>query len=47
MTPYVRPACFALMLVATAAPASAQTWVYEPDAGVRVYEPGIYAFARV
>ena len=43
MTPYVRPACFALMLVAMAAPASAQTWGYEPDAGVRVYEPGIYA----
>ena len=43
MTPYVRPACLALMLVATAAPASAKTWGYEPDAGVRVYEPGNYA----
>jgi hypothetical protein len=43
MTPYFRPACLAVMLVATAAPASAQTWFYEPDAGVRVYEPGIYA----
>ena len=43
MTRYFRPACLALMLVAPAAPASAQTWVYEPNTGVRVYEPGIYA----
>jgi hypothetical protein len=43
MTPYFRPACLALILVATAAPASAQTWVYEPDSGVRAYEPGVYA----
>ena len=43
MTPYFRPACLALLLVATAAPASAQTWVYEPDAGARVYRPGLYA----
>ncbi len=43
MTRYLRPACLALLLVAMAAPASAQTWLYEPDAGVRVYQPGIYA----
>jgi len=43
MTPYFRPACLALALVATAVPASAQTWIYEPDNGVRVYEPGVYA----
>jgi hypothetical protein len=43
MTPYFRPACLALALLATAAPASAQTWVYEPDApGARVYEPPLY-----
>ena len=43
MTSYVRPACLALLLVATAAPASAQSWVYEPEApGARVYEPPIY-----
>jgi hypothetical protein len=45
MTSYFRPACLALGLVATAAPASAQTWTYEPDNrapvyGQRVYEPG-------
>src|SRR5215831_3247672 len=45
MTSYVRPACFAptclaLAFVATAVPASAQTWSYEPDAPrARVYEP--------
>jgi hypothetical protein len=43
MTPYFRLACLAFLLVATAAPASAQTWVYEQEPGVRVYEPGIYA----
>ena len=40
MTSYVRPACLALAFVATAAPASAQTWTYEPDTPrARVYEP--------
>jgi hypothetical protein len=45
MTSYVRPACFAptclaLAFVATAVPASAQTWFYEPDVPrARVYEP--------
>src|SRR5262245_12696157 len=40
MTSYVRPACLALAFVATAVPASAQTWVYEPDVPrARVYEP--------
>lgn len=43
MTPYFRSACLALMLVATAGPASAQGWVYEPDTEVRGYEPGLYA----
>ena len=52
MTSHFRPACIALAFVATAVPASAQTWVYEPDtprAGVyepryepRVYEPRGY-----
>ena len=37
---YVRPACLALAFVATAVPASAQTWFYEPDVPrARVYEP--------
>jgi hypothetical protein len=45
MTSYFRPACLALGLAATAAPASAQTWIYEPDSRApgyeqRVYEPG-------
>jgi hypothetical protein len=31
MTPYVRPACLALVVVAAAMPARAQNWVYEPD----------------
>ena len=31
MTSFVRPAWLALVFVATAVPASAQTWVYEPD----------------
>src|SRR2546427_4273553 len=40
MTSYVRPACLALAFVATAVPASAQTWIYEPDSPrARVYEP--------
>jgi len=40
MTSYVRPACLALAFVATAVPASAQTWIYEPDTPrARVYEP--------
>jgi hypothetical protein len=39
-TSYVRPACLALAFVATAVPASAQTWIYEPDVPrARVYEP--------
>lgn len=39
-TSYVRPACLALAFVATAVPASAQTWFYEPDVPrARVYEP--------
>jgi hypothetical protein len=37
---YFRPACLALAFVATAVPASAQTWIYESDAPrARVYEP--------
>src|SRR5262249_61130783 len=40
MTSYVRPACVALAFVATAVPASAQTWFYEPDVPrARGYEP--------
>ena len=43
MTSYVRPACLALAVVATAVPASAQTWIYEPDTPrARVYEPRYY-----
>jgi hypothetical protein len=43
MTSCVRPACLALAFVATAVPASAQTWVYEPDTPrARVYEPRSY-----
>jgi hypothetical protein len=52
MTSYFRPACLALAFVSTALPASAQTWVYEPDtprAGFyepryqqRYYEPRVY-----
>src|SRR5215470_2946281 len=43
MTSYFRPGCLALALVATAAPASAQTWIYEPDTpGARAYEPRVY-----
>ena len=40
MMSYVRPACLALAFVATAVPASAQTWIYEPDIPrAQVYEP--------
>ena len=42
MTSYFRPAWLALAFVATAVPASAQTWVYEPDNRARVYEPRFY-----
>jgi hypothetical protein len=43
MTPFVRPAWLALAFVATAVPASAQTWVYESDVPrARVYEPRSY-----
>jgi hypothetical protein len=42
MTSYFRPAWLALAFVATAVPASAQTWVYEPDNRARVYEPRPY-----
>ena len=40
MTSYVRPACLAVAFVATAVPASAQTWIYVPDIPrAQVYEP--------
>jgi hypothetical protein len=42
MMPYFRPACLALAVVATAAPASAQTWVYEPDTPGQVYQPRLH-----
>jgi hypothetical protein len=43
MTPFVRPAWLALAFVATAMPASAQTWIYEPDVPrANVYEPRSY-----
>jgi hypothetical protein len=42
MTSYFRPACLVLAFVATAAPASAQTWTYEQDNRARVYEPRAY-----
>ena len=42
MMPYFRSACLALAAVATAVPASAQTWVYEPDTPGQVYQPRIY-----
>ena len=41
MIPYFRPACLALALAVTAGPACAQTWVYEPDYGARVYRPPV------
>jgi hypothetical protein len=42
MMPYFRSACLALAAVATAVPANAQTWVYEPDTPGQVYQPRIY-----
>lgn len=40
---YVRLACLAVAFAGTAAPAGAQTWIYEPDVPrARVYEPGYY-----
>ena len=42
MTSYFRPACVALAFAATAAPASAQNWVYEPDSRAPVYEQRVY-----
>jgi hypothetical protein len=43
MTSYVRLACVALAFAGTAAPAGAQTWIYEPDVPrARAYEPGYY-----
>src|SRR5712692_5042746 len=41
MTSHFRPACLALALVAMAGPACAQTWIYEPDNGARVYQPRV------
>jgi hypothetical protein len=40
MTSLFRHACLALVFAATAAPASAQTWVWEPDRS-RYYEPDV------
>ncbi len=40
MTSLFRHACLALVFVAAAAPAKAQTWVYEPDRP-RYYEPDV------
>lgn len=42
MTSHFRPACLALAFLATAAPASAQTWMYEPDTPGAAYEPRYY-----
>jgi hypothetical protein len=39
MISHFRPACLALAVAVTAGPACAQTWVYEPDNGARVYQP--------
>jgi hypothetical protein len=39
MPSLIRPACLALAFAALAAPANAQTWVYEPDTRSRYYEP--------
>ena len=39
MISHFRPACLALVLVVTAGPACAQTWVYESDNGARIYRP--------
>jgi len=43
MMPYVRPACLALAVVATAVPAGAQNWAYEPDTPGQTYQPRSYA----
>jgi hypothetical protein len=42
MTSFVRPTWLALAFVATAVPASAQTWVYESDYEPRTYESPVY-----
>ena len=42
MTSYFRPACLVLAFATTAAPAGAQTWVYEPDSRAPVYEQRVY-----
>jgi len=43
MSSYFRPACLAFAFVATAVPASAQTWIYESDRPrAPVYEPRSY-----
>jgi hypothetical protein len=39
MISHFRPVYLALALVVTAGPACAQTWIYEPDNGARVYQP--------
>jgi hypothetical protein len=41
MISHFRPACLALALVLTAGPTCAQTWIYEPDNGARVYQPRV------
>ena len=38
MTSPFRHACLALVFAATAVPANAQTWVYEPDARPCYYD---------
>jgi hypothetical protein len=42
MSSHFRPACLALALIVTAGPVSAQTWIYEPDVGARVYQSRVY-----
>jgi len=41
MTSLFRHASLALLFVAIAAPATAQTWSYEPDTRARYYEPDV------
>src|SRR5262245_35896898 len=41
MISFLRPACLALIVAATAGPACAQTWVYESGYGVRAYRPAV------
>jgi hypothetical protein len=41
MMSFFRPVSVALLLVAAAAPANAQTWIYEPDTRARFYEPDV------